>query len=659
MIGSFSPIDGASDLRIYNHGHLFCGLGGGAKGYNRGRAQLGPVGARMRCIGGVDVDPAAIRDFERLSGVRGTVLDMFTLEQFAAFHGRMPPAHWRQAVPNDIRVAFGGEHPHVLFLSAPCKGFSGLLSEKLSRSARYQALNQLTLRGIWLALEAFQDDPVEFFVFENVPRIATRGRGLLDQIIALLRAYGYAVAETQHDCGRIGRLAQSRKRFLLVARCMAKIPNFLYEPAQHSLRAVGEILDRMPLPGDPAGGIMHRMPSLQWKTWVRLAFVEAGSDWRSLQKLRVVDGHLADYAIEPCTDWRAGVLGVRRWGDESHTVAGRSSPTNGSFSVADPRMDHSRADYGQYGVRRWSAHTGALTTQRSPGQGGFSIADPRPVGGVHTSKYRVTRRDEASGTVIAASTTGQGACAVADVRPGYGPATHNNVFRVVGWPGSAGTIGGARHPAGGAGCVADPRPGWGDGAHPGKLAVQRADEAARTVTGARVQSGALCVADPLPRTFRGGRETYVTGGHYGVLRMQDSSGSVTGSGQHDNGAWSVADDRIPSPEELLGLPAADERLVALIIALDDTWHRPFTTLELAALQGLIEPEEHLELDGLSDSAWRERIGNAVPPPAAEAIASVMAMSLLLAEAGETFALRNEPIWVRPMVAGIACAQGAP
>ncbi|HMG49920.1 MAG TPA: hypothetical protein VK597_04950 [Inquilinus sp.] len=92
--------------------------------------------------------------------------------------------------------------------------------------------------------------------------------------------------------------------------------------------------------------------------------------------------------------------------------------------------------------------------------------------------------------------------------------------------------------------------------------------------------------------------------------------------------------------------------------LDGTWHRPFTTLELAAIQGLIEPEEHLQLDGMSDSAWRERIGNAVPPPAAEAIASVMAMSLLLAEAGETFALRNEPIWVRPIVAGVATAQGA-
>lgn len=31
----------------------------------------------------------------------------------------------------------------------------------------------------------------------------------------------------------------------------------------------------MPLPGDVVtAGPMHRVPSLQWKTWVRLAFVE-------------------------------------------------------------------------------------------------------------------------------------------------------------------------------------------------------------------------------------------------------------------------------------------------------------------------------------------------------------------------------------------------
>ena len=94
----------------------------------------------------------------------------------------------------------------------------------------------------------------------------------------------------------------------------------------------------------------------------------------------------------------------------------------------------------------------------------------------------------------------------------------------------------------------------------------------------------------------------------------------------------------------------------MIRSLDGTWHRPFTTLELAALQGLIEPTEHLELAGLSDSDWRERIGNAVPPPASEAIAGVMGTTLLLAWTGETFALGSTPIWVRQAAAGLSLSR---
>lgn len=85
-------------------------------------------------------------------------------------------------------------------------------------------------------------------------------------------------------------------------------------------------------------------------------------------------------------------------------------------------------------------------------------------------------------------------------------------------------------------------------------------------------------------------------------------------------------------------------------------HRPFTTLELAALQSLVDPEEHLELEGLSDNAWRERVGNAVPPKAAEAIASVMGTTLLLAWSGETFLLSSQPIWVRPVATALAVKQ---
>ncbi|HDV4110541.1 TPA: DNA cytosine methyltransferase [Pseudomonas aeruginosa] len=628
--------------RTLYHFHFCCGLGGGAAGFNRARPRVGNVEAQWECLGGIDVDPAGLRDFERLAGVPGTLLDLFTRDQYVRFHGKEPPAGWREATPEDIRRAAGGRRPDAVFISSPCKGASGLLSEKMSLTPKYQALNELTLRCIWLMGEAWADDPVPLIVFENVPRLASRGRHLLDQINSLLGGFGYAVAETTHDCGELGGLAQSRKRFLLVARHTEKVPPFLYEPEKKSLRAVGDILGRMPLPGDiEAAGPMHRVPSLQWKTWVRLALVRAGSDWRSLNDLAVEDGYLRDLIIVP--EYHRGVLGVNHWGDSCGVVAGASRPMNGRFSVADPRAPANALQYQQYGVRRWTDTSGAIIGVKSPGQGTYSVADPR---GQSFGKYPVTDWDGPAGTVIAASTTGQGAFAVADPRPGG--VRHNNVFRVVSMGSHAGTITGGHSPSSGGQAVADPRyHNWHPGASSRKLHVGEWGSATGTVTGSQqVASGALSIADPrvLDRT-KG--DAYLTGGHYGVVGFDQSAGAVSASARHDNGRWSVADPRMPE---------ANDRLTCIIQSLDGTWHRPFTTLELAALQSLVDPEEQLVLDGLSDSDWRERIGNAVPPAAAEAIAGVMGTTLLLAEAGETFMLSNTPIWVRPVAVALSVAQ---
>ena len=628
--------------RTLYHFHFCCGLGGGAAGFNRARPRVGNVEAHWECLGGIDVDPAGLRDFERLAGVPGTLLDLFTRDQYIRFHGTEPPAGWREATPEDIRRAAGGRRPDAVFISSPCKGASGLLSEKMSLTPKYQALNELTLRCIWLMGEAWADDPVPLIVFENVPRLASRGRHLLDQINSLLGGFGYAVAKTTHDCGELGGLAQSRKRFLLVARHVEKVPPFLYEPEKKSLRAVGDILGRMPLPGDiEAAGPMHRVPSLQWKTWVRLALVRAGSDWRSLNDLAVEDGYLRDLVIVP--EYHRGVLGVNHWGDSCGVVAGASRPMNGRFSVADPRAPANALQYQQYGVRRWTDTSGAIIGVKSPGQGTYSVADPR---GQSFGKYPVTDWDGPSGTVIAASTTGQGAFAVADPRPGG--VRHNNVFRVVSMGSHAGTVTGGHSPSSGGQAVADPRyHNWHPGASSRKLHVGEWGSATGTVTGSQqVASGALSIADP--RAFdRQPGDAWVGGGHYGVMGWDQVSGAVSASARYDNGRWSVADPR---------MPAANDRLTCIIQSLDGTWHRPFTTLELAALQSLVDPEEQLILDGLSDSDWRERIGNAVPPAAAEAIAGVMGTTLLLAEAGETFMLSNTPIWVRPVAVALSVAQ---
>ncbi|MBG4780233.1 DNA cytosine methyltransferase [Pseudomonas aeruginosa] len=553
--------------RTLYHFHFCCGLGGGAAGFNRARPRVGNVEAEWVCLGGIDVDPAGLRDFERLAGGPGTLLDLFTRDQYVRFHGKEPPTGWREATPEDIRRAAGGRRPDAVFISSPCKGASGLLSEKMSLTPKYQALNELTLRCIWLMGEAWADDPVPLIVFENVPRLASRGRHLLDQINSLLGGFGYAVAETTHDCGELGGLAQSRKRFLLVARHVEKVPPFLYEPEKKSLRAVGDILGRMPLPGDiDAAGPMHRIPSLHWKTWVRLALVEAGSDWRSLNKLAIEDGHLRDLVIVP--EYRSGYMGVHGWDDTASTIAGRSGPTNGAFSVADPRYRQAANwNHGQqFGVIRWAESAPTIPGQTMPGQGTFSVADPRPNWNRHSGNYRVIRYDQPAGTII----------------------------------------------AGGKG----------------------------------VQGGQQSVADPRI-LHRGKGDNYLTGGHYGVIGFNQHSGAIAASSRYDSGRFSVADPRIP---------AADERLTCIIRSLDGPWHRPFPTLEKAALQSLVEPEEYLVLDGMSDKDWSERIGNAVPPAAAEAIAGVMGTTLLLAEQGETFMLSNTPIWVRPVAVALSVAQ---
>lgn len=583
--------------------HLFGAMGGGARGFKRARVQVAGMDGEWECLGSMDIDAAANRVFARRVGTPAITIDFADRSQYIAINGHEPPDGWREATPADLRQATGGRRPDCIFLSAPCKGFSGLLPEAKSANPKYQAMNGLAQRALWLVLEAWADDPVPLILFENVPRLMTRGRAFADQLLAMMSSFGYISRETVHDCGELGGLGQSRKRCLIVARHPEKLPNFLYEPPKRPLRSVGDVIGRMWLPGDELAGPLHRVPRLQWKTWVRLAFVEAGSDWRSLNRLAVVDGHLRDFLILPAM--HNGGYGVRRWDAPCGTVQSESRPSNGAFSVADPRF--SGAEYQQYGVRRWSDASGAVSAQSAPGGGSYSVADPRH----------------------------------------HGPAKHSNEFRIVRWDGPSRTVIGSH---GTGQCVADPR-GPQEGRLFGKYHCASWADTSRTVISGD-NNGAYAVADPRPG-MDADRRAYLTGGHYGVTRWDAPSGAVSASACHDNGPWSVAD---PRP-----LPAHNDKMVARIRALDDTWHRPFTTLELAALQSLFDPEDPGDIAAFtdamtshaqSDSQHREWIGNAVPSDAGEAIATEILRTLLLADAGETFALSAAPIWVRPYVAAL-------
>ncbi|WP_143813558.1 hypothetical protein [Paenibacillus sp. LK1] len=107
----------------------------------------------------------------------------------------------------------------------------------------------------------------------------------------------------------------------------------IYYPVKKALRSIGNVLTDLPEPGDiGAGGPLHKLPRLQWKTWMRLA-LPAGGDWRDLNKvdwenLRVVH------------ELRRGAYEVADWDKPSREVTSTAGPgrSNGVTSISDPRL---------------------------------------------------------------------------------------------------------------------------------------------------------------------------------------------------------------------------------------------------------------------------------------------------------------------------------
>ena len=477
---------------------LFSGLGGGALGFKEAGFEL---------VGGFDSWDEAIEDYEMLTDSPGHVADLTTME------------------PHELRARVGERRPDVVFTSPPCKAFSGCLPASKSKTEKYVNLSSLSERGVWLVLEAW-DQPPPIILLENVPRIQTRGREWLDGVCALLRAYGYAVTESTHDCGELGALAQSRRRFLLIARHIEQVPEFVYEPPKHELRGCGEVLDLLPVPcasvEDQPGGAMHTLGRLSALNWLRLALIPPGGDWRDLPP---------EVAVRQRKGRHNGGFGVERWDSPAHSVVGHADVANTRSSIADPRLGCS----------------------------------PR------ASVYGVTGWRDTSGTVI-------------------GSACHDN--------------------------------------------------------------GRFSIADPRVTCER--RE-----GSEGVTGWSSTSTTVIANGTHFNGPWQVADPRaryythalmeggpcIRCLGQSLDLESKTPRSL-VIRAIDGTWHRPMTTLELAALQGLpvFQNGRWLELAGASKQRWRQKIGNAVPPPTAQAIAETIARSLDASKKG-IFLLGGQPVWV--------------
>lgn len=606
--------------------HFFCGIGGSGLGASAADARFGDASATFETIGGIDFDALACKDFERLVGAPALCVDVHELE------------------PEQLRRFAGPIAPDVVMMSPPCKGFSGLLSAKRAAEPKYQRMNTLMLRSLFLVSQTWETPPKLIFV-ENVPRIASRGQDMVRQCVGMLEAAGMAVALGTHDCGELGGLAQHRRRWFMLARHRATIPQCVYQPTIHRVRACGEVLGPLPIPGDVASaGAMHSVPRLSWRNWVRLALIPAGGDWRDLPGV-LVDGEKKreKFRRAPVTPWDAAA--------ETVTGPGGSAST----AVADPRFGNVDR------VTDWEEPVGTITRSPAPSSGGGAVADPRTRDWFH-NVYRVNAWDQPAGTVTGAPKPSSGSIVVADPRfsfgcdCGHGTAEHqwgdrecmscscmafaakpmrNDDLGVLAWSEPASTISGQARPRNGRFSVADPRFAEGKKKNWQQVAgVTPWTEPAPTVTGgAKIHTGAFQVADPrvncAPRA-----------GAYRVLSWEEAAATITGSLAIDNGAAAVADPRL--------VPDRPPPFIPIIVSADGTWHRPLTTLELAALQGfpVTIDGEPLVLAGTSHTRWREAIGNAVPPPAAHGVGEQLLRALLVAALG-AFVLDNNPIWVAP------------
>lgn len=602
--------------------HLFCGIGGAALGFQEARTEYKGMLGQFRTLAGIDCDPEACQDFEALTGAPAVQMDLFSRDDYMDFHGKEPAEGWQEVTPRELLEATGIEHPDVVFLSPPCKGFSGLLPSKKSQSGKYQALNRLVIRGLQLVMDAYMENLPAVIMLENVPRITSRGEFLLKQVKNLLGSHGYVFHEGYHDCGEIGGLGQRRKRYLLIARLPEKMPSFIYRPPTQRLKSIGDVIGPLPIPDDPTMGPMHRLPRLQWKTWVRLALIPAGGDWRDL------DG-VGQYGLEYIP--RPGGWQVAEWDKTSGTIVGsaRIGHSNGVSAVSDPRLPARDTRHpAVYQVVPWQ-ETGPCVTGTRFGSGAPAIADPRTgfKDSTHHAIYRVTSWNETANTVTGANRPNNGAITVADPRTPF-----NNIFRVTKWEDTPGAITSGNGQAGT--IVADPRLTC--SCRNGSYGVMAWNETAKTVTGAGdIHAGSTAVADP---RVKGGIDYDTERNRDKVLQPMCSQDEVLEA--MPNSPVRVI---IPKDTEVLDPPP-------VIIALDGTWHRPLTTLELAVLQSLrpIMPDGRpLQLAGKSDARWRERIGNMVPPDAAEAIAEEILFSFLASEAKEEFRLTASGIWVVP------------
>mgnify|MGYP006348444619 CR=1 FL=1 len=623
---------------------MFSGSGGLSDGFERAGFETT----------GLDFDPRACEDHRRLIGRPAHCVDI------------------RAMGPADLR-ALHPECPDVLASSSPCVGFSGCLPEVTSKTEKYQDFNDLALHGIQIGLEAWKGAKTGrkvpgLIVFENVPRIMTRGKKLLEYMVALLHAEGYAVEMSTHDCGELGKgLAQRRRRFLLVARHMATVTDFLRKPPAYKPLALRDILWELP-PPRPGGKGMHTLPVLSALNHLRLAAIFAGKDWRVLpsevylytcesSELEAVTG----IRWEHCAGRHAGKLGVLDWTLPARTIIGKARVCNTWNAVADPRVGWStdgpyKDRPSSYGVVDSAEPSPTVRGKQLLANSAAAVDDPRvgvdlPLRAMRQNGgFGVETGEEPGHAVVAEGTVRNTRASVAD--PRLTCAQRSDAYGVQSGEEPSSTIVGNHGHDNVRGSVADPRLDYSP--RRGSMGVQAAAAPSDTIRGnhsARQAPGS--VQDP-----RVGRKVKLA--KHAVLEVR-----------YDERGWPIATHELvilADGRYVLYGPAVDfkdkrPRADIVIRAPDGCLHRPLTDAELSRIMGF---PLGFEFCGPSSCAKtkpgeaprtgrRKRIGNAVPPPTAYAIAQEM-MATLVASSVGGFRLASGLVWVAPEAEMMAAVQ---
>jgi hypothetical protein len=254
----------------------------------RAIARHGDIEASSRRSAASTSIALACKDFEMLVGAPALCADVHELE------------------PADLLRVLRSRRARRDHDVAAVQGLLGLLSAKRAKEPRYERMNQLMERALFLVLSTWPTPPKLIFV-ENVPRIASRGKDTVRRCVAMGHAHGYAIAEGTHDCGELGGLAQHRRRYFQLWRHREQMPQVIYEPTKHRVRACGEVLGPLPMPRRRRG----RRPDAQGAESLvaQLATARddpAGGDWRDLPgTLEEGQKRREKFRRDPVTSWDA------------------------------------------------------------------------------------------------------------------------------------------------------------------------------------------------------------------------------------------------------------------------------------------------------------------------------------------------------------------